>query len=280
MLKLTQVMDSLPASEHKVAAHVADHVNDVVGLSVEELAIRSGSSQAAVVRFCKKLGCKGYRDFSMQLVSELAIAQRGDHQRYRNLEIQAGERADRVISTVCAHNMQAIEDTLTLLDPDQVELAADRLFHAQRVDVYAIATSNLVAQDAQQKLMRVNKHVCAYSDPHLQLSSAATLTSDDVAVAISWSGETREVIRAAKLAKSNGAFVITITRLGKVTLSQIGDVHLGLSAPEMNMRSGAMSSRIAQMTMIDILFSCLVSHHYNETVPYLERSRQVMRAVQ
>lgn len=135
-----------------------------------------------------------------------------------------------------------------------------------------------MAQDAQQKLMRINKRVTAYSDPHLQLSSASTLTPSDVVIALSWSGETREVLEAAELARRNGAFIIAITRFGKVSLEALADVHFGLSAPEMAIRSGAMSSRIAQMTMIDILFTCVVSRHYNETIPYLERTRQIMRA--
>ena len=275
---MNQMLEDLPVSERKVARYVSQNLDNMVGLSVEELAGRSGSSQAAVVRFCKKLGYKGYRDFSIQLVSELAVAQRVNVHRAGVSDILAGEKAGNVIRKVCHHNIQAIEDTFSLVEPEQVELAADKLFHAQRVDLYAIAASNLVAQDAQQKLMRINKRVTAYSDPHLQLSSASTLTPSDVVIALSWSGETREVLEAAELARRNGAFIIAITRFGKVSLDALADVHFGLSAPEMALRSGAMSSRIAQMTMIDILFTCVVSRHYNETIPYLERTRQIMRA--
>ena len=275
---MNQMLEDLPVSERKVARYVSQNLDNMVGLSVEELAGRSGSSQAAVVRFCKKLGYKGYRDFSIQLVSELAVAQRVNVHRAGVSDILAGDKAGNVIRKVCHHNIQAIEDTFSLVEPEQVELAADKLFHAQRVDLYAIAASNLVAQDAQQKLMRINKRVTAYSDPHLQLSSASTLTPSDVVIALSWSGETREVLEAAELARRNGAFIIAITRFGKVSLDALADVHFGLSAPEMAIRSGAMSSRIAQMTMIDILFTCVVSRHYNETIPYLERTRQIMRA--
>lgn len=278
-MKMNQILEELPVSERKVAKYVSDNLDSMVGLSVEELALRSGSSQAAVVRFCKKVGCKGYRDFSIRLVGELAAAQRTNMRKSAYSEIRAGDKAGNVIAKVCHHNIQAIEDTLSLMEPDQVEMAADRLFHAQRIDLYAMAASNLVAQDAQQKFMRINKRVTAYSDPHLQLSSASTLTPSDVAIALSWSGETREVLEAAELAKLNGAFIIAITRFGKVSLASYADVHFGLSAPEMAIRNGAMSSRIAQMTMIDILFTCVVSHHYQETAPYLERTRQVMRAI-
>ncbi len=278
VLKMNQILEDLPFSERKVAKYVSENLDDMVGLSVEELAGRSGSSQAAVVRFCKKLGCKGYRDFSIQLVTELAVAQLANNERADYSDIRAGDNAGTVIRNVCHHNIQAIEDSISLVEPDLVELCAEKLFYAQRVDLYAIAASNLVAQDAQQKLMRINKRVTAYSDPHLQLSSASNLTSGDVAIALSWSGETREVLEAARLAKRNGSFLIAITRYGRVPLAEFADVHFGLSAPEMAIRSGAMSSRIAQMTMIDILFSCVVSRHYQETVPYLERTRQVVRA--
>ncbi len=280
VLKLNQMLEDLPVSERKVARYVSQNLDHMVGLSVEELAGRSGSSQAAVVRFCKKLGYHGYRDFSIQLVSELAVAQRANVQRSGYSDIRAGENAGNIIRKVCHHNIQAIEDTFSLVEPERVELAADKLFLAQRIDVYAMAASNLVAQDAQQKLMRINKRVTAYADPHLQLSSASTLTPADVAIALSWSGETREVLESVELARLNGAFVIAVTRFGKVTLASLADVHFGLSAPEMAIRSGAMSSRIAQMTMVDILFSCVVSRHYKETVPYLERTRQVTRANQ
>lgn len=277
-MKINQITEDLPISERKVARYVSENLNSMVGVSVEELARQSGSSQAAVVRFCKKLGCKGYRDFSIQLVAELAKAQNVGGRKAEYSDIREGDKAENVIRNVCRHNIQAIEDTLSLMEPEIVEATADQLFHAQRVDLYAIAASNLVAQDAQQKFMRINKRVTAYSDPRLQLSSAASLTPADVAIALSWSGETREVLEAASLAKQNGAFLIAITRYGRVSLAGIADVHFGLSAPEMAIRSGAMSSRIAQMTMIDILFSCMVSRHYKETVPHLERTRRVVRA--
>ncbi|QQR29318.1 MurR/RpiR family transcriptional regulator [Acutalibacter muris] len=277
VLKLNEIMDSLPASEQKIAVYLISNLNDVVGISVEELAGRSDSSQAAVVRFCKKLGYRGYREFSLKLASELAVARQSQDRECSDIKI--GDRAGNVIQSVCQHNMRAIEDTSTLIDPDQVELAAGKLFDARRVDVYAVAASHLAALDAQQKLVRIGKQVSAYSDPHLQLSSAALLGPEDVVLALSWSGEAREVLRACEAARRAGAFIISISRLGPVSLSSYSDVHFGLSAPEPSLSSGAMSSRIAQMTMVDILFSCLISRYYNETAPYLERARQVAQYV-
>lgn len=278
-MKLNEIMDDLPASEQKVAVYIVSNLNDVVGVSVEELASRSDSSQAAVVRFYKKLGFKGYREFSLKLASELAVARQSQAGSADFPDLRAGDRAGNVIESVCRYNMRAIEDTVSLIDPDQVELAAGRLFAAGRVDVYAVAASHLAALDAQQKLLRIGKLVSAYSDPHLQLSSAASLGPEDVVLALSWSGEAREVLQACDAARRAGAFIISISRLGQVSLSSYSNVHFGLSAPEPSLGGGAMSSRIAQMTMVDILFSCLISRHYDETAPYLERTRQVALSV-
>ncbi len=279
ILKLNEIMDALPSSEQKVAVYMVSNLDDIVGVSVEELASRSDSSQAAVVRFCKKMGFKGYREFSIKLASELAVAMHGQANSRECPDLRAGDRAVNVIDSVCRHNMRAIEDTGALIDPDQVELAAGKIFEARRVDVYAVAASHLAALDAQQKLLRIGKLASAYSDPHLQLSSAASLGPGDAVLALSWSGEAREVLHACEAARRSGAFIISISKLGQVSLSSYSDVHFGLSAPEPSLGSGAMSSRIAQMTMVDILFSCLVSRHYEETAPYLERARQASLAV-
>lgn len=274
VLKLNEVADHLPPSERKIAVYLVGNLDTVLGISVEELASRSNSSQAAVVRFCKKMGYRGYRDFSLKLAREVSVSQKNEAKERECPDIKVGDRAGNVISSVCQRNMRAIEDTGSLVDPDQVELAAGRIFAARRVDIYAVAASHLAALDAQQKLLRIGKLVSAYSDPHLQLSSAASLGPEDVVLALSWSGETKEVIQACDTAKKAGAFIISVSRLGQVKLRNYSNMHFGLSAPESSLNSGAMSSRIAQMTMVDILFSCLLSHHYDEASPYLKRTRQ------
>ena len=151
ILKLNEIMDALPSSEQKVAVYMVSNLDDIVGVSVEELASRSDSSQAAVVRFCKKMGFKGYREFSIKLASELAVAMHGQANSRECPDLRAGDRAVNVIDSVCRHNMRAIEDTGALIDPDQVELAAGKIFEARRVDVYAVAASHLAALDAQHR---------------------------------------------------------------------------------------------------------------------------------
>lgn len=270
IVKLNQMMRDLAPSERKVARYISENLSDAVGLSVEELSIRCNSSKAAVIRLCKSIGCKGYRDLAIQLASELAVHQNDGVEEY--YDINVGDDVETILRNVSHHNAKAIEDTLALTDADLVRRAADLLFRAEHIDFYGIGASAIVAQDAQYKFMRINKYATAYSDPHLQLTSAVNLGENGVGVAISWSGETTDVVEAASKAKESGATVIAITKYGTTSLQKYADIHFGLSAPEASIRCGATSSRIAQLNMIDMLFYSIVSRNYPVLKDYLKRS--------
>ena len=275
--KLNQMIEDFPPSEQKVGRYILDPSNNVMGLSVEQLSNNSGASKAAVIRFCKTLGYKGYRDFALQLTTEVAMDNKdGAQETYKDINV--GDDVETIVRNVSYHNAKAIEDSLMLTDVALVQRAADLLYRAQHIDFYGMGASGIVAEDSMYKFMRINKYTTAYGDPHLQLTSAANLGKNDVAVAISWSGETKDTLMAARLAKESGAAVISITRYGNTSLESFSDIHFGLSAPEATIRCGATSSRMAQLNMVDMLFYCIVSQHYGELQKFLDRSRQVVKS--
>ncbi len=273
LLRVQELLDYLNPSERRVAEYILENSGSIVGQPVAELAEKSGTNKAAIIRFCKSIGCSGYRDFTFQLAAELAVSRSETDEEYTDINI--GDSVDTILKNVCFNNVKAIEDSYTLVKAADVSRAAELLIRASRIDFYGLGASWIVAQDAQYKFMRINKNCTAYADPHVQLTSAANLSPDDVAVAISWSGETRDIIEAARRAKECGAAVIAVTRCGKSHLVEYADVVFSLTSPETTIRCGAMSSRTAQMTMIDILFSCVVSRDYKNVRRYLERTRPV-----
>lgn len=273
LLRIEKSREKFSPSEQRVANYVLEHAENVVGLPVAELAQYSGSNRAAVVRFCKRMGFEGYRDFTLALAAELAVEQ--NKGKREATDIQPGDSVENIMQSICANSIQSIQDSCTLLRLSDVQAASDLLIKAKKIDFYGIGASQLAAQDAQYKFMRINKNCTAYPDGHLQLTSASLLSETDVAVAISWSGETKDVVEAASMAKSKGAAVITITQYGKNRLSQCGDIAFQLTSPETAIRIGAMSSRIAQLTLIDILFSCVVSKEPQNIDRYLKQTRPV-----
>src|SRR5699024_2560357 len=154
---------------------------------------------------------------------------------------------------------QSLYSSLQVIQEDQLIEAYQSVADAQKIDVYGIGASSLIAHHAMQKFMRINQFCTAYTDFRMQKVSEVNLDEKAVAVAISYSGETKQSIDCVKIAQSKGAFVIAITKYANSTLSKIPDSVLFVAAHEEEFRSAAMSSRIASLNLIDILYTACSS---------------------
>lgn len=274
LVRLREVLDRLTPSERKVAKFILEHPQAMIGMSVAQLAERSGGSQAAVIRLCKSMGFKGYQELMLKVAGDL---QEGVGFGYQ--EIQPQDSIASIVQHVSNNNIQSIRDTLKILDVAMITKAIDALYEADRIFLYGVGASNLVAQDAQHKFMRINKTSFAFTDTHLQMSSAATMTPRDAAIGISYSGETQNVVASLKLAKEKGAATITITKYGHTPVSALADIPLYMTSTENEIRVGATSSRITQLNVIDILYMGMASKDYEKSVEYLEMSREAVKVL-
>jgi DNA-binding MurR/RpiR family transcriptional regulator len=263
----------LNRQEQVLATFIVDHAQQVARLGIKELAELSQTSSATISRFCKTFHFQGFTDFKMKLTAELAM--QPIEQSYQ--DIVAGNPLDKIIAAIEANHISSISDTTRLLDRKQLDLALQALRQASQIDLYGVATSGLVAQDFYQKLVRIGKRTTAFSDPHMQITSASNLRGGDVAIAISYSGETYDTIQSLLCAKEQGATTISLTKYGSNHLSDISDIKLFTSTLEEGMRRGDMASRIAQLHVIDILFTSLVSEDFHKLVPRLEDSYQMVQ---
>ena len=272
ILKIKEALNEMKPSEKKIANFILNNTDEAVGLFIGDLAERCGTSKASVIRLSRTLNYDGYRDFAIALASDVA-SQKPDDGMYT--DIRAGDNLETIIKNVCHNNKKSIEDTHKVLNPKEVEKAINAIHKARKIDFYGVGASGLIALDAQQKFIRINKYAWAYTDPHLQATSAANLSKNDVVVVISYSGETKDIIDSVKIAKESGATIISISKYGINTLGEIADIRLSLSSPETTMRSGAMGSRIAQLTIIDIIFTGVASLEYPYIKKYLDRTKEV-----
>lgn len=269
-LKLRESLQSLTKKERQVASFVLDFPAEVTEMSIEELAKASETSTSAVVRLCKRLGYSGYKDFSRFLATDLADSNRED---IVYEDIRPGDSVDIIARNVAMSNMKAIENSLQMLSTEQLKRAVDAIGAANRVDFFGIGTSALVAMDAHNKFIRINKVTYASTDPHVQILTATTLQEGDVAVFITYTGENRDILTILDIVKKTKATTVAITRYGKNPVSDACDISLSTSSTETLIRSGAMSSRISQLTIIDILYTSVASQCYNDVKPYLDKTR-------
>jgi len=275
---LAQEKDKLSPQERRIADFILSSPAQVVHMGIKELAEQCGTSPATVTRFCKVFHLKGYPDLKVKLSAELAhtgLQERNQASSYQ--DIVANNPLSKIVEAMEANHLTSIRDTTQLLDMNRLSQAIRLLCDAQRIDLYGVATSSVVALDFYQKLIRIGKNCTAFADPHMQITSASTLTDRDVAIAISYSGETEETISALSCAKDSGAATITLTSYGSNTLASMADIPLFVSSLEEGMRRGDMASRIAQLHIIDILFMGMSSEQFGQYVPKLEQSYQNVR---
>ncbi|MDF2815318.1 MAG: RpiR family transcriptional regulator [Paenibacillus sp.] len=269
LVALRAILDQLKPSERKVAEYILENPKEIVKYSVQKLAELSGVSEATIIRLSKTLNMTGYQDLKLRVAGDLTSnVPTGTYE-----EIKMGGSVDSIMQAVSNNNKQSIQDTLTVLSSDEVEKAAIALSGARKIDIYGVGASAVIAEDIYQKFSRINWWCRAYSDYHSQLTSAGSLTDKDVAIGISYSGQTEDIIQSLSEAKKQGATIITLTKFGSSPVAELGDIRLFTSSVEQSIRSGAMASRIAQLNVVDILFITIASRQHEKVIPLLEKTR-------
>jgi DNA-binding MurR/RpiR family transcriptional regulator len=265
----------LSQMERKLAERILSSPSEIVHMGITELAEQCGISPATITRFCKVLHFKGFPDFKVKLAAEIAHSDASPQDGGSSYQdIVAGNPLSVIVEAMQMNHLTSIRDTTSLLDLERLQTVVNLLCKARRVDLYGMATSSIVAQDFYQKLIRIGVNCTAFADSHMQITSASSLNEGDVALAISYSGETPETIDALTCAGANGASTIALTSYGSSTLATLADIPLFSSSLEKGMRRGDMASRIAQLHIIDILFTGMVSTRFGDFIPKLEQSYQ------
>lgn len=242
-----------------------------IHFSVRELAEESYTSPSTVVRLCRKLDFSGYKTFRDALLYELAIRKESASRKLMDID-QKEDNLERLIDQVTCRNVLALENTKKLIHPQTLERAVDRLIAARGIYLFGIGSSLLVAKDAYLKFMRLNKSCQIYDDWHGQLVYAKNMTADDVALMVSYSGMTAEILTCAEQVKAAGASIIAITRFDASPLSKLADCCLHIASDEQMFRSGAMASRISQLNMVDILYTLYMNKHFEDNVKTLTKT--------
>ncbi|HZG02595.1 MAG TPA: MurR/RpiR family transcriptional regulator [Streptomyces sp.] len=274
--KVRTMAPSMTRSMQRVAEAVAGDPAGCAQLTVTGLAERTGTSEATVVRTSRLLGYPGYRDLRLALAG-LAAQQASGAAPSVTADIAVDDPIEDVIAKLAHDERQTLADTAAGLDPAQVEAVVNALAGARRIDVYGVGASALVAQDLVQKLLRIGLVAHAHADPHLAVTTAVQLRSGDVALAITHSGRTVDVIEPLRVAFDHGATTVAITGRPDGEIAQYADHVLTTStARESELRPAAMSSRTSQLLVVDCLFIGVAQRTYETAAPALSASYEAL----
>ncbi|NMB25267.1 MAG: MurR/RpiR family transcriptional regulator [Firmicutes bacterium] len=271
MERLTEEKHTFRQSEEKVADYVLAHAQEVMKLPITELAEQIGVSEATIVRMCKKIGYHGFQELKINLALEMVKPIQTVHE-----GISESDDMDEVIKKVIAANINALNSTLDVLSSPELTRAAEHLLMARSIQFYGVGGSGPVAQDAAHKFMKTGKPVIAYTDTHMQSMAAALVQPEDVVVAISHSGSSRDIIDALAIAKRRGATTIGITHYARSPIDKVLEIKLGTQSYETLYRMESTSSRIAQLAIVDALFIGVCLRDPEQAVQNIRLTREVI----
>ena len=248
--RIQEKLESLSKMERKTAECMAENQDKLIYASITELAELAGTSEATVTRVCTKLGYSGFQALKVSVARELVSQQEKIHE-----DLKADSPPEMIIDKIFSSAIHTLTMTRKALDGKAVAGSIDALCRARRIVIVGNGNSGAIALDAQHKFLRIGLNVSAYTDDHMQMIAVVSMTKDDVLIAISHSGSSRDVAEAMQVAKENGATVISITNNGISPVSKLADIRLYTYSQETKYRTYAISSRMAELTIIDTLYT-------------------------
>jgi DNA-binding MurR/RpiR family transcriptional regulator len=279
LVSVRGLLPDLAPAERRVAEAVLADPAGTASQTITSLARACLTSETTVIRFCRQVGFRGYPELRLALAAE--AAQEGLVEGDAGLvdsDISRDDDLAQVVAKLTFADARAVEETGRQLDIPTLERVVDALAAARRIDIYGVGASGFVATDFRQKLHRIGRVASAWPDPHAALTSAALLTAADVAVGISHTGTTIDTVEALAEAGRRGATTIALTNFPRSPLARTADLVLTTAARETTFRSGAMASRLAQLTVVDCMFVGVAQRNYDATREALERTYEALRS--
>lgn len=262
---------TLSKKEQRIADYILKQPEQIIHHTINQVADDLDVAESTVFRFCQRVGFKGYQALKIALASDVVAPLQDIHEDITETDT-ALEIAEKIFST----NGKTIESTRQILEGASLEKTVELFLGARRIEFFGSGGSAVVALDAYHKFVRSGLQVSAMLESHMQLMSASQLTAEDVAVVISHSGASKETLDIAKLLKEKGIPTIAITNYAKSPLSKIADVSLFTVSQETAFRSEALASRIAELSLIDALFTAVMIRRGDAARASLQQMREAI----
>lgn len=263
----------LPEAENEIRNYILKHPKEVLGMSIHELAKKTYTSPASVIRLCKRMDIKGFGQLKIQLSSEIKSFDNLHLEILDTTMIHKEDTPEAIIDKITNIEVESIEETRMLIDFKTLQQAVGMIYECSTLDLYGVGASNIVALDAMYKFMRVGKTVGWYQSQDRQQVQAKISDPTHVALIFSYSGETRSIIDIAKILQENGVTIISVTSTTSSTLCSLSDINIHISTRETIFRSGAMASRASSMYIVDMLYALYCNRDYDHASEMIERTR-------
>ena len=250
LIKIKERWDDFTPSDKKIGEYIIDNPEQIINYNTLQLAEIIQTSQSAIIRFIKKIGYKGYIDFKIDVARSIEE----NSEFLLDDVISKDESIENIISKSKNNVLSTVEKTYALIDNQRIKTAVEGINKANNIYLAGVGSSGLICEDFSYKLQRSGKKVFYQVDAHTNLALVSNICKDDLLIAISYSGLTKEILIASEYAKNIGAKVISISKALNSALANNTDELLLIPEIEREMRYGAISSRLSSQIITDILY--------------------------
>lgn len=271
----------LRKSEKQAADYILEHMKNVPEMPLDYLADEADVSQPTVIRMLKALGFAGYKDFRYQLVAELARSASGEGihdqpQLMYGYSLEKMASIEDIPAMVTVTTQRMLEETLKNFPGKTYRRVIEALKNASLIDIYGVENSEVMAVDLLTKLLYLGLPCRHLTDGYLQQIAAGRLTGGDVAVGISYSGESIDTVDSMKAAKRSGACTIAITNFRDSAISKYADLLVCTSQDQL-FYGDAIFSRTTQILLVDMIYMGIIASDYEHYVRQLNKCEKVVR---
>lgn len=262
---------SMSKSARRIADYILAQPEEIVRMSVTELSEAVGVSEGSVINFCRGIGLTGFQHLKLSLAREIVQPVQFIHE-----DVARDDDMGTICRKIFHSGIQALSDSLSVLDPQALGKAVGVIRNAKRVEIYGIGSSAPIAEDTHYRMMRIGLDARVVIDSHVQAISASRCDPGVAVLTISHSGATHETVASTRLAKEAGARTIVITNFARSPIQAYADIVLFTMARETRFRTEAMASRIAQLCVVDALIAALALDDYERSTETLRQTFEVL----
>ena len=255
------------SSEKEISKYILNNGDNVLSMSVKELAKKTYTSPATIVRLCKKIGLEGYNDFKIKYSAEL---QHDLHHHDRidvNFPFDKEDTPSQICHNIASLSQEVISDTIKLIDFQQLNKIVDLLYQFHDIDIYGTGNSLLAAMSFEHKMMRIHRNVNVKTLHGEQVFRTYSSNENRIAMIISYSGETNELIQYAQILKEKKTKIIVLTSVGDNRLSHYADYILNIGSREkIFTKIAPYASQASMEFLLNIIFSCIFQKDYDQNI--------------
>jgi DNA-binding MurR/RpiR family transcriptional regulator len=270
--RIRMLLPELTASETRIT-EILLRSDGEAALPLKDIAREAETSEAMVVKTAKRLGFSGYKELRAALQAYKSQPHVDLHQ-----EVRPDDTAETIVQKVFRTSIQALEETLAILDMEAFRHAAELLHGARQRDFYGLGGSAQIARDVAHKFLRIGIRASVFDDTHMMAMSASLLRAGDVVVAFSHSGRTTGVLESVQIARANRASVIAITNYASSPLAEMSDVVLYSTAQGSFLTSENAAARIVQLNIMDAIFIVVAQKGYQSAEASLAKTMAAVSA--